>query len=173
MRSSGKYNEEIIQRAEHAYVEDGISLESISELSQDLLGMKVPFDTIKLWSKDYHWRKKKIEKENRGDNKPVDSVVDEVNVIRKIIFEEIVAKSRSGLMVTGDNIDEARVILDGIEGIDIREVSPTGTDSSLINSYMNLLSKAKVDFTNMGRSAKTTRQQVMDLAKKHSGGSGG
>jgi hypothetical protein len=97
-----------------------------------------------------------------------DKISLEINHLRALLYEQIVANAEGGYFVTGDDLDETILIetLSRIDGIQIRKINPGSTEPALVNAYMNILSKANIQ-ADTGISAKTSREQVLDAIEEY------
>jgi len=151
-----KYSDDIKSKAKDIFVNNpDMTLEKLSKLSQNLLGQKIELEIIKVWSKEDSWHTQR--------NQIVTGPSVEVEHIRQIVYRQIVAASEGGILITGEaQMAEIEKALSGIKGIEIVQFNPN-IDPQLINSYMNLLSKSNVKVSMGNTSAKTSRQQALEL----------
>lgn len=159
-------NPEVVEQARALYVAGGVTLEQIAEQSKSLFGQEIPYETLRVIARN----NSKIWTVER--NAETSDISGEVDEIRRIIFEQIVTESQEGYFVALDDLDRAEEVYDmlfdmqveypgAIKG-DIKRIKPRGVDHNLVNAYMNLLSKSKIDI-NIGASAKTSFEQVVEL----------
>jgi hypothetical protein len=165
MRKDGKHSEEAVLRAEEAYLNNpGLTLDKLSEQSEQVIGEFIPADKIKRWSMERGWSAKRGRAALPLEE---DDVAEEVRQLRKAIYRQIVAESESGLMLSGEfDVGSVENILADVDGVTVTRISPRGIDAALVNAYKGLLQISNVDLSDAGKSGKTERQQGIEVAKE-------
>lgn len=131
-------------------------------MSRDLCGKHVDLDAIKTRSRIEGWEIERNSLKNSSED-----VVSEVHHIRQIVYQQIVAASESGLMLVGEFDHEAVMrLLSGIENLKVIKLKPGAVDASMVNAYMNLLTKSNIRLDMVGASGKTSREQGIDLLRE-------
>ncbi len=159
----GDYNEEYLEAAKRLFL-GGMSLDDIAEQSEELLGMPIARDRLNGYSVKYKW----VVEKGQNKSKPSDDVKVQVDAIRNLIFAQIVAESESGLLVSldEDQHDLVETFLKEQE-VTYKYVAPRGINPQLVNSFMGLLTDSKgAGIENLGRTAKTSRQQIIEETRK-------
>lgn len=168
MSQKSNYNEDLIERAREIFLSNpSLTITELSKQSEALLGQHIPVDVLKDASYAGKWVVKRSAMAEQ-DSPDID-VAQQVKIVQTILFDQIVAESRSGLMITGDNLPELKQeIIRKLSGLDVEvsEVSARGANAQLINAFMNCLDKSGVDLKRMGTSAKTSIQQVIEAARE-------
>jgi hypothetical protein len=153
-----EHSDELIEAAKAAYLKSNMSMAELARNSQSLIGQHISLNKLLYYSRrDSEGRWDVLRKANP------DKVSREINHLRGLLYEQIVANAEGGFFVTGEDLDEAVLIetLSQIDGIQIRKINPGSTEPALVNAYMNILAKANIT-TDIGVSAKTSREQVLD-----------
>lgn len=165
--SNDTTNPEVLEGARQLVI-SGMSFQEVVDKSEMLLGQKVSLDRIKRESSLHPdlWVVARRGPESRSD------IATEVDTIRHLMFETIVASSQEGIWIPIINKDNETTIMRLIRSIEaelvsygcgeIRRIKPKGLDHNLVNAYMGLLSKSNVNL-DIGASAKTSREQAMDI----------
>lgn len=159
MRALGDYNEEYLEAAKRLFLA-GMSLDDIAEQSEELLGMPIAKDRLNGYSVKYKW----VVEKGQNKSKPSDDVKVQVDTIRNLIFAQIVAESESGLLVSLGE-DQRDLVINFLNENEIvyKDFTPRGINPQLVNSFMGLLTDSKgAGIENLGRTAKTSRQQVVE-----------
>lgn len=161
-RPGGNYTEEVWERLREFYLANPqFDLTDIAAASAQICGKEVAYADLK--ARATNWD---IER-NQLDAAPEKDVASEVNHIRRIVYEQIIAASQNGLMLVGDfDRQEVMVALNGIKNLKIVTMRPGGVDAQMVNAYMNLLQKSNVRLDLGIQSGKTSREQVMDLSQQ-------
>jgi hypothetical protein len=162
MRALGDFNEEYLEAAKRLFL-GGMSLDDIAEQSEELLGMPIARDRLNGYSVKYKW----VVEKGQNKSKQSDDVKVQVDTIRNIIFAQIVAESESGLLISleKNQYDLVTGFLDE-KKITYKDV-PCRINPQLVNSFMGLLTDSKgAGIENLGRTAKTSRQQVLEEARR-------
>jgi hypothetical protein len=160
----GQYSEDLIERAREIFLANPeLSFAELSRQSANLLGFHIELDSLKEYAAKGNWA---VQRSALQGNKSDTDIISEVNIIREILFSQILAESRTGLLITG-NFDKEE-IAHRLSGLDIKivEFSPRGVDPQLVNAYMNCLQKAGIKLEGLGTSAKTSRQQIIEQAQE-------
>ena len=167
VRRLGEFNEDYLARAREIYLTRNLSIDDIADQSAELLGQSIERGRLRAYSIEGNWA---VEKSKAlGKSPQSDDVKTEVDTIRKIVYNQIVAESESGLLVKFDNPEQRKQVTEYLRKLELVFVDfqPGGVDAQLVNAYMGLLTKSKeIGLESRGQSAKTTRQQVLDEAKK-------
>lgn len=155
-------------RLRRSFVESNMTLEEIASLSESIVGQHVSYEQVKDRSKrDPAGSWEILRAAYRSSNAKSD-IAEEVDTIRQLVYRQIVHSSLSGVFVYGDvDLDDVRKAIKGVRGVEgCAQINPS-LDASYVNSYMNLL--AKSGKSGLPRpSAKSSRQQVIDLIKESS-----
>lgn len=161
---------ETIEKAKEIFLGDRfMSLEKLSDASEDLLGQKIAFENLKKYAQRGNWSHEKQilhQAEETGDD-----ITKEVEAIRRVLFDQITTANRGGLLIVGETSDdlEAKLneLLEGYPDLDWVKVNPGAVNATWVNAYMNLLDKANIGISS-GASAKTSYQQALEIARKAS-----
>jgi hypothetical protein len=158
-----EHSDELIEAAKAAYLKSNMSMAELARNSASLIGQHVTLNKLLYYSRR--------DPEGRWDvlrKARPDKISLEINHLRALLYEQIVANAEGGYFVTGDNLDETILIetLSRIDGIQIRKINPGSTEPALVNAYMNILSKANIQ-ADTGISAKTSREQVLDAIEEY------
>lgn len=165
MTQKSKYNKDLMAGALEVYLANPkLTLVELSEKSEELLGQKITLDSLKDVAAAEKWA---VKRSAVVPDDSTDEIVQEVMTIRRILFEQIVNESRSGLMITGENLDKEEIgrRLTGLD-LEVAEVSPRGVDAQVINAYMNCLAKTGISIKGLGSSAKTSHQQALEVVRE-------
>lgn len=154
------FPKELIGNVQEFYVSNpGLSARAISDMSEKIFGRSISTDLIKGWIQKGGWQALR----NATSSVTSEEIAQEVNAIRKIVYQQIVNNASGGILIRGDvPYDE---IAARLEGLDLILVYVESTDPQLVNAYMNLLAKSKLDLNLSSGSAKTPRQQVIEEAR--------
>lgn len=159
MRKYGEYGEEYIQRAEEIFLSSQMTIRELANQSATLLGREISEKHLARIGNSRNWYVRRAQEGN-----PNADISYELEVIRAIIFQQIQVTAESGLFITGyDNEGDILAALEPL-GVDVRRINPE-IDASLINAYMNMLSKANIQITPKG-TAKTTLEQATEQARE-------
>lgn len=165
----GNFSEDLLARLKAYYLANpGLSMEAISELSEQLVGQHVPSDRLKVYAKNDktgNWFVERNRREGAGQTNK--DIIEEIHNIRRMVYEQLVSSHQSGLLLLGDfDHDEVTLYLaKRFPNIDFVEIRPGSIDPALINAYMGLLSKSKANL-DITSSAKTSYEQALELARK-------
>lgn len=139
-----------------------VDIRKLSGMSEEICGKKVEYEFIKSQARDGNW----VERRNALNKKPENDISSEVDHIRRIVYSQIVSANESGILITSDeaNLLETAVrLLEGIEGIRIVRIKPGAVDATMVNAYMNLLSKTNANLNLGTTNGKTEREQAFDM----------
>lgn len=154
------WSPEFEKSVEEYFLSHSIGLHELAHKSLSLFGEKFSPEDIKFYSNRGKWSLKKTgSTEGNG-------ISLEIETIRKVLFRQIVSMSEGGLIVSGEEevIEALRIELES-RGLTVNLVAPDGVEPSLVNSYMNLLSKANFD---LGKAAskKTSQQKALEMLRE-------
>lgn len=158
-----RFTDDLVRRAREIYLgNEHLTLRELSKQSANLLGQETGYDRLKDWATVGYWR---VEKKRKYPTPS--SISDEVDHIRRIVYNQIVTAATSGLYLSGEFDKEAvlRAIAD-IPGIKISKIKPQALDLSAVNAYTNLLARIKVAVHAPEASAKTDREKAMELIRE-------
>ena len=163
-RALGNYNAEYFEAAKELYL-GGMSLQNIANDSTELLGMPIAYDQLNAFSVKNKWV---IAKGNRTPSVKDDDIKYQVDTLRNIVFNQLVAESESELLLfLGE--EQRDLVIDFLKEnqIEYKDFTPRGVDPQLVNAFMGLLTKSKdAGIENLGKTAKTSRQQVIEEVRK-------
>lgn len=158
-------NREDIEKLKDVFVHTpGMSPERLAGISADIIGREVDVELVKHYVKKEKWVIERNSVRSNEEKNETDDIFVEMDIVRRILFSQIVACAKSGLFISGNfDKDEVVRLLSTVDGIDeISPVSPRGIDHNLVNSYMNLLQKGNFEIKQRG-TGKTGRQEAMEL----------
>ena len=114
---SGRYSDEFIERAGSIVEREGLTLEELSDRSKDLLGQHVGLPLLKQWSVRYKWLPQATRTDQPG-------VSEQISTVASVVYNQIIAESRSGLYLTGvpEVLDEVEIMLAEVEGLELRRL---------------------------------------------------
>lgn len=157
-------NRQAIERLKEQYIHSELTALELAQISADLVGQEVSVDTIRYQIKRESWQVLRAAARAETDADEGSLVVDELSQLRRLYYQQIIASTQEGLLVTGQfDRDEFHARLADLDGIEIISFSPRGIDHNDVNAYMNLLTKSGVEISVRGISAKTGRQQAIEL----------
>lgn len=162
--ANSDYSRDYLNKARDLYLTNPtLNVSDIARLSSDLLGQPIDPDTLRLHAQKEGWAAQKA----RENFKPNMSITEEVNQIRQVVFRQIIAAEHGGVFVTGPQLSQAVELLKnaGLE-VELLDLKPGGVDHNLVNAYMNLLAKSKININLDSVSAKTPRELAIELAKE-------
>ena len=161
MHSTPDFPKELVGNVQEFYVNNpGLSSRAIADMSEKVFGRHISPDTIKDWIQRGGWQALR----NGASSASSEEISREVNDIRKIVYHQIVNNASGGILIRGDVSYEE--VLERLEGFEVTLVYVESTDPGLVNAYMNLLAKSKLDLNLSTGSAKTPRQQVIEEARQ-------
>lgn len=160
MHVTPDFPKELIGNVQEFYVNNPqLSVRTIAEMSEKVFGRHISPDTLKDFVQRGGWQALR-----NSSAVSSEEISREVNDIRKIVYHQIVNNSSGGILIRGDvSYDE---ILERLDGLEVTLVYIENTDPGLVNAYMNLLAKSKLDLNLSSGSAKTPRQQVIEEARQ-------
>lgn len=168
---SGETSPEAIRLLKEYYLSSFCTYKDLATLSESICSQKIAYTNLIEYIRfdpegDWEVTRNSLQFANRDD------VTQEVNDIRKIVYQQIIALSENGLLLVGD-IDESDV-KKRLEGLDIKlvRIRPGGVDGNLVNAYMNLLQKSNIPINAPGSSSKTPLEQGIDLIRQTMGENG-
>lgn len=169
----GQFSPDILARLKNAYLDNpSLSFEDLAARSAELVGQAISLERLKVYARTDPTGNWYVERNRKLGTGGGTDIVEEINFIRRMVFEQIMFSHTSGLLLCGDfDKDEVTEYLDAqFPSIDIVDIRPGGLDPALVNSYMGLLSKSKFDL-NLTSSAKTSYEQALEIARKAVDGS--
>lgn len=150
------------------FVSSDIPLVALSSQSEKLIGVSVTLDQLKTRSTAEGWVTERNSQKTSESQKLAKTISSEIDTLRQIIFNAIVAAGKDGVFVLGQDLDPDKVKL-AIEtaGYNIDGViqAKPKFNSALVTAYMTVLQKMNFDFGSVGMdrpSAKTVHQQVLE-----------
>lgn len=162
-RKLGNTNQDALNQLKtFALANPAVPIEQIALRSKSICGQEISYDRLKIYAErdpDGPWLIQRSAQKT-------DDVSSEVNHVRRIVYSQIVAQNEGGLLLTGDFDEQA--LTEMFEGttVKISRVNPNSADAALINAYMNLLSKSNVNFSLGDTSGRSSREQVIEEARK-------
>lgn len=147
-----------------------LTLKDLPAYAESITGKSFKYPDIKNFADTNGWevaRTKYLAENGSNIDTSGGSVIAEVNHIRQIVYQQIVAANESGLLLTGDfDRDEVTALLSGIDNLKIVKLRPGGVDAQMVNAYMNLLTKSNVRLDLGTTSGKTSREQLFDAVEE-------
>lgn len=166
-RKFGNTSPEAIRKLKEHFLSTTISIPELAAMSQVICGQNVNYDALIEYvhhDPEGDWEVTR----NSLNFARSENVGEEVNHIRQIVYQQIIAANESGLLIVGE-FDESEIkerLSDMKDTIKIVRIRPGGVDSAMVNAYMNLLSKSNIPINISGSSAKTAREQGLDYIRQ-------
>lgn len=162
------YTKDTIDTLRAAFVENPkFSIKEVSRRSEEIVGQQIQYDNLRLIARndeEGNWHVLKRAYQASGSNADINHEVDH---IRRLMYRELALTGEEGLLIIGNyDQEEVRDALGGIPGVEIKEFGSRRVDHNLVNSYMNILSKSNMELNVQGTSAKTPREQVLDIVEE-------
>lgn len=165
---SSDYTKDTIDTLRATFIENPkLGIKEVARRSEEIVGQKIQYDNLRhIARNDEEGNWHVLKRAHQASGKDAD-INHEVDHIRRLMYRELALTGEEGLLIIGNyDQEEVRAALGGIAGIEIKEFGSRRIDHNLVNAYMNILSKSNMELNVQGTSAKTPREQVLDLIEE-------